>query len=75
MTKNHYSRLFKLTTKFLKYFLLSLFWFAIAYIVSISFGALNVFAVLLSFVGHWFYKLGVILLCLITITIILESLR
>lgn len=75
MTTNQYSRLFKLTVKFLKYFLLAIFGFAIAYILSMSFGALNIVAVLLPFAGNWFGKLGIILLCLITTTIILESLR
>ncbi|MDF5725827.1 MAG: hypothetical protein PUP91_36355 [Rhizonema sp. PD37] len=75
MTTNQYSRLFKMTAKFLKYFLLTIFAFAIAYILSIGFRAMNIIIVLLPFVGNWFSKLGIILLCLITITVILESLR
>ncbi|NEU73955.1 hypothetical protein PI95_015665 [Hassallia byssoidea VB512170] len=75
MTTNQYSRLFKLTAKFLKYFLLAIFGFAIAYILSMSFGALNIVAVLLPFAGNWFSKLGILLLCLMTTTIIIESLR
>ncbi|MBW4596255.1 MAG: hypothetical protein KME46_25955 [Brasilonema angustatum HA4187-MV1] len=75
MTKNQYSRLFKLTAKLLKYFLLAIFTFVIACILSMGFGALNIFAVLLPFAGNWFCKLGILLLCLMTTTIILESLR
>ncbi|BAZ71261.1 hypothetical protein NIES4106_60580 (plasmid) [Fischerella sp. NIES-4106] len=75
MTTNHYSPLFKLTAKFLKYFLLAIFAFVITCILSMSFGALDIVAVLLLFVGNWFYKLAVILLCLMTVTVILESLR
>ncbi|MGI2907236.1 hypothetical protein [Tolypothrix sp. VBCCA 56010] len=75
MTTNQYSRLFKLTVKFLKYFLLGIFGLAIAYILSMSFGALNFVAVLLPFAGNWFSKLGILLLCLMTTTIIIESLR
>ena len=75
MTTNQYSFLFKLTAKFLKYFLVAIFWFAIGYILSMTFGVLNIVAVLLPFAGHLFCKLGIILLCLMTITIILESLR
>ncbi len=75
MTTNQYSPLFKLTVKFLKYFLLAIFAFVITCILSMSFGALDFVAALLPFIGNWFYKLGVILLCLMTITVILESLR
>ena len=75
MTTNHYSRLFKFTVKFLKYFLLAIFGFAIAYVLSISFGGLNIVAVLLPFAGDWFGKLGIILFCLMTTSIIFESLR
>ncbi|MBG1263804.1 MULTISPECIES: hypothetical protein [Nostoc] len=75
MKKNQDSRLFKLTAKFLKYFLLGIFWFTIVYILSMSFEALSIVVVLLPFVGNLFCKLGIILLCLMTITIILESLR
>lgn len=75
MTPNQYSLLFKLTAKILKYFLLAIFWFAIAYILSMSFEAFNIVAVLLFFAGKLFCKLGIILLCLMTTTIILESLR
>ncbi|AFY35130.1 hypothetical protein [Calothrix sp. PCC 7507] len=75
MKKNQYSRLFQLTAKFLKYFLLGLFWFTIAYLLSVSFGALDIFTVLLPIARYCFSKLGIILLCLMTTTIILESLR
>jgi|GEM_PF-704431 hypothetical protein len=75
MTTNEYSLLFKLTAKFLKYLLLALFGFALAYILSMSFGAFNIMAVLLPFAGNLFCKLVIILLCLMTTTIILESLR
>ncbi|MDZ8053611.1 MAG: hypothetical protein RMX68_007525 [Aulosira sp. ZfuVER01] len=75
MTTNQYSFLFKLTAKFLKYFLLAIFGFAIACIISMGFGSVNIVAVLLPFAGNWFCRLGIILLCLMTTTIILESLR
>ncbi|MBD2771438.1 hypothetical protein [Iningainema tapete] len=75
MKTNHYSRLFKWTAKFLKYFLLGIFASAIACILFMGFGAVNFVTALLLFAGNWFYKLGIILLCLMTITVILESLR
>ncbi len=65
----------KLTAKLIKSFFLAILAFVIAYVLSMSFGALDIFVMLLPFVGNWFYKLGMILLCLITITVILESLR
>ncbi|MEC4816310.1 MAG: hypothetical protein SAK29_24040 [Scytonema sp. PMC 1069.18] len=75
MKKNQYSRLFKLTAKLFKYFLIAIFGLAIACVIAMSFGALKIVTVLLSVAGSWFLKLGIILLCLIITTIILESLR
>ncbi|MEH1923243.1 hypothetical protein [Nostoc sp.] len=75
MTPKHYNLLLQFTAQFLKYFLLALFTFAIMSILFISFGALHIVVMLLPFAGNWFYKLGIILLCLITITVILESWR
>ncbi|AKG24400.1 hypothetical protein IJ00_02910 [Calothrix sp. 336/3] len=78
MTKSkpsHYSRLFQLTVRFFKYLLLAIFGLTIAYILSMSFGVFSLFAALLPFLGDLFGKLTVILLCLITVTVILESLR
>lgn len=68
------SRLLRLVSRFLKYFLLILFGFAIAYVASITFGAVNI-AVILPFVFDWVWRLGLILFCLIAITVIFESLR
>jgi uncharacterized protein involved in cysteine biosynthesis len=75
MTPKHYSLLLQFTAQFLKYFLLALFAFAIMSILFISFGASHTVAMLLPVAGNWFSKLGIILLCLITITVILESWR
>ncbi|NJL64438.1 MAG: hypothetical protein HC903_24690 [Methylacidiphilales bacterium] len=75
MTTNHYSPLFRLVAKFLKYFLLLLLGFAIAYLLSMSLGALHIALALLSIAGEWFWRLGAILLCLIAIVVIYESLR
>ncbi len=75
MKKDPYSRLFQLTAKFLKYFLLGLFWFTIAYLLSTGLGTLDIFIVLLPLARYCFSKLGIILLCLMTTTIILESMR
>lgn len=68
------SRLLRLVSRFLKFFLLALFGVAIAYVVSIAFGVVNI-AVILPFVFDWVGRLGLILFCLIAITVIFESLR
>lgn len=68
------SRLLRLVSRFLKYFLLVLFGFAIAYVVSITFGVVNI-ALILPLVFDWVGRLGLILFCLIAITVIFESLR
>jgi hypothetical protein len=75
MKKNRDSFLFKLTAKSLKYFLLTIFGFVLAYILSVSFGAVNIVAILLSLASSLFLNLGIVLLCLMTTTVIVESLR
>lgn len=75
MTPRHYSLLLQFTAQFLKYFLLGLFAFAIVCILFISFGASHTVVMLLPVASNWFSKLGIILLCLITTTVILESWR
>ncbi len=75
MTTNKYSPLFKLTVKFFKYFLLAVFGFAIACLVSVSFGGSSIVTIMLPFVGTWLGKLAILLLCLMIVTAFLESLR
>ncbi|MDZ8184999.1 MAG: hypothetical protein RMX96_09110 [Nostoc sp. ChiSLP02] len=75
MDKNQYSPLFRLTTMLIKSCLLAIFGFTIAYILSMGFGALHIFVALLPFVGNWFPKLAIILLCFIITTVVWESLR
>jgi hypothetical protein len=62
-------------SKFLKYFLLALFGFAIAYILSISLGIVDVVPILIFLLQRLFVPLGIILLCLIVIAVLWESLR
>ncbi|MBW4591653.1 MAG: hypothetical protein KME46_01680 [Brasilonema angustatum HA4187-MV1] len=69
------SRLMRLVSRFLKYFLLMLFGFAVVYLVSVSFGASQIVAMLLPIVGDWCLRLGILVLCLMAIAIILESVR
>lgn len=69
------SRLMRLVFRFLKYFLLMLFGFALTYVVSVSFGASQIAAMLLATVGDWCLRLGILVLCLMAIAIILESVR
>lgn len=73
MKTNHDSRLFQFAFNFLKYFLLALIGFAIAYVISACFGALNIAAMLLPIVIDFVGRLGIILFCVIAITIIIES--
>ncbi|MBW4633509.1 MAG: hypothetical protein KME30_16915 [Iphinoe sp. HA4291-MV1] len=69
------SHLLKWTFLCLKYFLIVIFGFAIAYMMSISFGVLHLAAMLLPLVGSWFWRVGILLLCLLALAVILESLR
>jgi hypothetical protein len=69
------SRLMRLVSRLLKYFLLMLFGFALAYVMSVGLGVLPIAAPVLVVVGDWLCRLGILLLCLIAIAIILESVR
>ncbi|MBO3459078.1 hypothetical protein G7B40_012055 [Aetokthonos hydrillicola Thurmond2011] len=69
------SLLLKFVFKGLKYFLLALVGFAIAYVISSSLGVPSISTQILSLLTNWVFPIGVILLGLIGIAIILESLR
>ncbi|MBW4501101.1 MAG: hypothetical protein KME57_16435 [Scytonema hyalinum WJT4-NPBG1] len=69
------SRLLRLVSRFLKYFLLVLFGFAIAYVASMTFGATKLVIMLSPIVFAVLWRLGLILFCLIATTVIFESLR
>lgn len=73
--REDYILLLKFVFKVLKYFLLALVGFAIAYVISASLGRSDITTKILSFLTDWLSPLGIILLGLIGIAIILESLR
>lgn len=75
MTTNPYSPLFRLAFKLLKYFLLVMFGFAIAYVMSMIFGMLPIAAMILPIVVNGFLRVGIVLLCLIALVMVIESLR
>jgi purine-cytosine permease-like protein len=75
ITTDDHSRLLKLALSCLKYFLIVIFGFAIAYIMSMSFGILHIAAMLLPLVGSWFLRVGILLLCLLAVAVISESVR
>jgi ABC-type multidrug transport system permease subunit len=75
MSKNQNTRLFEIVSKCLKYFLLALAGFAIAYVLAISFGAVQMTLIVVPFVIPIFLRLGLILLCLIATTVVLESIQ
>ncbi|QLE54737.1 hypothetical protein [Nostoc sp. TCL26-01] len=75
MTTNKDTILFRLVGQLIKYFLLMLFGFAIAYVLSTALGALQIIPLLIAVLKMVFLPLGIILICLITIMVILESLR
>ncbi|WP_193195784.1 hypothetical protein [Nostoc sp. MG11] len=75
MTTNQDTLLFRLASKSLKYFLLMLFGFAIAYALSSGLRVFHILPILVYLLQQFMLPLGIILLCLITITVIFESLR
>lgn len=75
MIHNKYSRLFQFTFKFIKYFFLVLIGFSIAFILATGVGYFGMAIQLLPFVFAAIRPVGIILLCLIIATMIVESLR
>ncbi|MDZ8227407.1 MULTISPECIES: hypothetical protein [unclassified Nostoc] len=75
MDSNQDTLLFRFASKSLKYFLLVLVGIAIAYVLSSGLGILQIIPILLYLLQQFLLPLGIILLCLITTAIILESLR
>ncbi|MBD2246487.1 hypothetical protein [Nostoc sp. FACHB-888] len=75
MEKNQDTLLFRFASKSLKYFLLVLFGIAIAYVLSIGLGILHIIPILVYLLQQLLLPLGIILLCLITTVVIIESLR
>ncbi|BCL38117.1 hypothetical protein [Nostoc sp. MS1] len=75
MTTNKDTLLFRLVAKSIKYFLLMLFGFAIAYVISKVLGTVYINSMLVAILQAVFGPLAVILLCLITIMVIVESVR
>ncbi|MBD0386032.1 MAG: hypothetical protein ICV54_05740 [Nostoc sp. C3-bin3] len=75
METNQDTLLFRFASKSLKYFLLVLFGIAIAYVLSIGLGILHIIPILVYLLQQLLLPLGIILLCLITTVVIIESLR
>ncbi|NWF62565.1 MAG: hypothetical protein HXY43_25850 [Fischerella sp.] len=75
MTNNEHNLLFRVVSKSLKYFLLALVGFAIAYVVSIILGGQYIVIPLLPLVRDLILRLGIILFCLMATAIVVESLR
>jgi multidrug transporter EmrE-like cation transporter len=75
MTTNQYTPLLQLAFKSMKYFLWILFGFAIAYTLSSGLGILDIIPILMYLLQNLFLPVGIILLCLITTAVIIESWR
>ncbi len=75
MKKHQHGYLFNFVTKLLKYFLLTLIGFAIAYVMSMSIGAQHLLIMILPLFTGLVWRAAIILLCLVATTVVFESLR
>ncbi|WP_017651476.1 hypothetical protein [Fortiea contorta] len=75
MTTHQYTPLLRLAFKSMKYFLWMLFGLAIAYALSSGLGIANMLPALIYLLQNLLVPLGLILLCLITTAVIVESWR
>ena len=72
---HHRTWLFIFTTKVIKYLLLALFSFAMVCLVTPIFSGFQTVEILFNLVGQWFRRLGIIALCLMGSSVVVESLR
>ncbi|MCP6761536.1 MAG: hypothetical protein NHB32_22985 [Fischerella sp. CENA71] len=71
-----YNLLFKFAVKGLKYFVLALVGFAIAYVISTVLNAVPIAQMLLSpILWKWMMRIAVFIFCMFAIAIILDSWR
>lgn len=75
MIHKKYSRLFQFTFKCIKYFFLMLIGFSMALILATGVGYFDIAIQLFSFVFIGIRFMAIIMLCLIGITMIIESLQ
>lgn len=75
MAANHYSPLFQLAGKFLKYFILGLFSLVVTYVFSLIAKIPNINSLLIFLLQNIFLPLAILLLGIIALGIIMESLR
>ncbi|NJP12482.1 MAG: hypothetical protein HC866_25925 [Leptolyngbyaceae cyanobacterium RU_5_1] len=75
MVGAHHSRFFKKASKLLKYFLLNVFGFAIALILTQTLGFSYISGILLSQLGPWLLRAAVVVICIVATASMFESFR
>ncbi len=75
MNTNEHSLLYLWASKLLKYLLLSLLGLAIACTLSTTFGTFQIAEILLSSLGCWFLRWGIVAFALLAAAIVFESWR
>lgn len=74
--QDDYNLLFKFAVKGLKYFVLALVGFAIAYVISTLLNVVPIAQILLSSIlWQWMMRIAVFIFCMFAIAIILDSWR
>ncbi|PMB24752.1 hypothetical protein [Fischerella thermalis] len=74
--QDDYNLLFKFAVKGLKYFVLALVGFAIAYVISTVLNVVPIAQILLSpILWQWMMRIAVFIFCMFAIAIILDSWR
>lgn len=70
-----YSPLFKFACKTLKYYLLIVFGFTVACLISSLLGAVQTVLLILPIAGAIFWRVAGLMVCLFAVTVVVESLR
>ncbi len=71
----HYSPLFRLACRLLRYFLLALFGFTLFCILSSVFGAFHIVTLLILNLWEWIVRIGLLVLGVMAAAIVGESIR
>lgn len=73
--RSRFTWLFRLASRFLKYYVLGLFGFLVVCLIAAIFGVYSFIQPLMPLLGELLWRLAALALCLLAISIVIESLR
>lgn len=74
MSRRKYDYLVSWIGTLIKYFFVALFGFGLSYLISSLLGATHIATLLLTLLGPWFWRCGILLACSFGAVVLVESL-